>query len=508
MRSVQLRIGPRLALGFGALVALLAVIMALGLFSLSRSNARTDGIINDQWKTASLANRMVALTNANQQRTIEMLFADNAEDLQRARDAILEVRKEVTQTQQELEARVNTQEGKALLEKVVAVRGDYKKSFDKIKQLVEAGKHDDALVVLKQDRLPALAAMTTALGNLADYQSRLVDEAGQEARQAYVLSLYVMIALGVIAIALGSALAYFTARHITRATGRLQATVQRVATGDYTARAQLKTGDELEVLGDAFDGLLSERLATLAQKEKENEAINNSFIELMRAVSKLSKGDLTVKAQVREDITGALSDAINTMAESTGKTLAGVTAVSHEVRSASQQGRDTVLSTARGMNEIRGTIQETGKRIKRLGERSQEIGGIVKLIDDIAERTSVLALNANMQAAMAGEAGRGFRVVADEVQRLAERSKEATDQISKLVSNIQTETNDTIVTMDRAIGDVVKGGELAEQAAQQVLHLDELGGDLLASVQTFKLPEEYLRDSNPAESVNAARRVA
>lgn len=508
MRSVQLRIGPRLALGFGALVALLAVIMALGLFNMSRSNARTDGIIHNQWKTANLANQMVVLTNANQQRTVEMLFADNADEQQKAQDKILEVRKHVTETQEALIARLMTEEGKALLAKVQAVRGNYVKSFDKIKQLVDAGKRDQAMVVMKEERLPALAAMTDALQALADYQSRLVDDAGQEADQAYVLSRNLMLILGLVALGLGTVLAYITARHITRATGQLHATVQRVAAGDYTARAQLKTGDELGVLGDAFDGLLNERVATLAQKEKENETINNSFIELMRAVSKLSKGDLTVKAQVREDITGALSDAINTMAESTGKTLAGVTTVSHEVRSASQQGRDTVLSTARGMNEIRGTIQETGKRIKRLGERSQEIGGIVKLIDDIAERTSVLALNANMQAAMAGEAGRGFRVVADEVQRLAERSKEATDQISKLVSNIQAETNDTIVTMDRAIGDVVKGGELAEQAAQQVMHLDQLGGDLLASVQTFKLPEEYLRESSPAETVTAARRVA
>jgi methyl-accepting chemotaxis protein len=504
MRSIQLRIGPRLALGFGALVTLLAVITALGLFNMSRSNARTDEIVSDRWTTANLANRFVVLTNANQQRTIEMLFADNAEEQQKVRDAILDVRKHVSQTQKDLVERLNTEEGKALMAKITEVRGNYVKSFDKIKTLVEAGKHDQAMVVMKQERLPALEAMTNALQALADYQSRLVDEAGQESARAYMLNRNLMIALGLIALALGSVLAYFTARHITRATGHLHATVQRVANGDYTARAQLKTGDELEVLGNAFDGLLNERVATLAQKEKESELINNSFIELMRAVSKLSKGDLTVKATVREDITGALSDAINTMAESTGKTLAGVTAVSYEVRSASQEGRDTVLSTARGMNEIRGTIQETGKRIKRLGERSQEIGGIVKLIDDIAERTSVLALNANMQAAMAGEAGRGFRVVADEVQRLAERSKEATDQIAKLVTTIQAETNDTISTMDRAIGDVVKGGELAEKAAQQVTHLDELGGELLESVQSFKLPEEQLQ----AGRAGASRRAA
>ncbi len=230
------------------------------------------------------------------------------------------------------------------------------------------------------------------------------------------------------------------------------------------------------------------------KKHKENEELNDSIIDIMRTVAKTAQGDLTIQAPVREDITGALSDAINSMSESTARTLANVTNVSREVRTASQEGRNTVLQTSRGMNDIRSTIQETGKRIKRLGERSQEITGIVKLIDDIAERTSVLALNANMQAAMAGEAGRGFRVVADEVQRLAERSKEATDQIGKLVNTIQAETNDTMLTMDRAISEVVKGGELAEKAAAQVTLLDELGGTLLESVQAFKLPEGLVRD--------------
>lgn len=503
MTLVRLRIGPRLALGFGALIALLVVIMAMGLYNMSLSNSRTEGIVNNQWKTAELANDMVVLTNANQQRTLEMVFADTPEKQQKVGESILDVRQQVTKVQKDLEARVTTDEGKALMGKVASVRGAYKASFDKIKTLVEQGQHDQAMQVMKEDRLPALAAMTDALQALADYQATLVDKAGQDSVQAYEFSRNVMLLLGLIALALGGALAFYTARHITQATGQLADTVARVSAGDYSARAMVRSGDELESLGSAFDTMLNERVSTLAQKEKENEDLNASIIDLMRAVARLSRGDLTIKAPVREDVTGALADAINNMADQTAKTLGNVAGVSGEVRSASQDGRNTVLSTAKGMNEIRGTIQETGKRIKRLGERSQEITGIVKLIDDIAERTSVLALNANMQAAMAGEAGRGFRVVADEVQRLAERSKEATDQIAKLVTSIQTETNDTMATMDRAIGEVVRGGEMAEKAAEQVTHLDELGGVLLQSVEAFTLPEEY-RQSSAADGRRAA----
>ena len=296
---------------------------------------------------------------------------------------------------------------------------------------------------------------------------------------------------------------------VRRSLRRLHGTVESVALGDHDARARLTTGDELQELGDTFDSMLDEK-GKFLRTEEEHEALNNSIIGIMKSVAKLGKGDLTVTAPVNEDITGALSDAINSMAESTSNTLAKVRNAAEQVRLTSQKGRDSVLSTAKGMNEIRSTIQETGKRIKQLGERSQEIGGIVKVIDDIAERTSVLALNANMQAANAGEAGRGFRVVADEVQRLAERSKEATDQIAKLVNNIQNETSETIATMDRSITEVVKGGELAELAAAQVRALEKIGQELSGAVSAFKLPQAYTAQSPAAEvtELEKARQIA
>jgi twitching motility protein PilJ len=143
----------------------------------------------------------------------------------------------------------------------------------------------------------------------------------------------------------------------------------------------------------------------------------------------------------------------------------------------------TVNSTVKGMESIRETIAETEKRIKRLGERSQEISGIVNMINTISERTHVLALNASMQAAVAGEAGRGFAVVAEEVQRLAESSRNATQQISTLVNNIQLETNETISTVNRTIGQVVQGSELVQKAGEQMILTQEITGELVKQVR-------------------------
>jgi methyl-accepting chemotaxis protein len=148
-----------------------------------------------------------------------------------------------------------------------------------------------------------------------------------------------------------------------------------------------------------------------------------------------------------------------------------------------QTALETVTNTVNGISNTRDTIRETEKRIKRLGERSQEISGVVNLINTIAERTHILALNASMHAASAGEAGRGFAVVADEVQRLAENAREATSQIATLVSNIQAETADTVNAMNAAISQVVEGSRLAEQAGEQMKKTQQTTGELVASVQ-------------------------
>jgi methyl-accepting chemotaxis protein len=149
-------------------------------------------------------------------------------------------------------------------------------------------------------------------------------------------------------------------------------------------------------------------------------------------------------------------------------TAAKTNIMANKTTISTQKAHESVSDTLTGMSVIRETVQETGKRIKQLGERSQEISHVIKIINTIAERTTVLALNASMQATAAGDAGRGFSVIAEEIQRLAESSRESTGQISTLVRNIQQETNTTIATMDRTIEQVVDGSIKAEDAATQM----------------------------------------
>lgn len=349
-----------------------------------------------------------------------------------------------------------------------------------------------------------------------------------------LIAVIALLGLGV-AFGLGAA----TYRAIMNPLNQMMATVKQIGEGNYDSRTGLTGSDELSELGQAFDNMLGARVTALVQAERENEQLNDSIIHLLQAVSQLSQRDLTIKVPVTEDMTGPVADALNLLTDETAKVLRGVIRISEDVAVASdkvkaqsdtviavadderqaveqtatdlasaadamkqiaelaqtcnataetamkttQAALQTVTSTVNGINSTRDTIRETEKRIKRLGERSQEISGVVNLINTIAERTHILALNASMHAASAGEAGRGFAVVADEVQRLAENAREATSQISTLVSNIQIETADTASTMNTAISQVVDGSKLAEQAGDQMKRTQETTADLVAAVQ-------------------------
>ncbi|MGH8187592.1 MAG: methyl-accepting chemotaxis protein [Steroidobacteraceae bacterium] len=280
---------------------------------------------------------------------------------------------------------------------------------------------------------------------------------------------------------------------------------------------------------------------TLELHASKNERNQEAILRLLDELSSLADGDLTVQATVTEDITGAIADSINYAIEalrelvttindsavaldaaarqtqgSAGQLAKASVAQSKQVGLASESGAalassteevsgnaersadvarhsvdvahkggEAVRRTIDGMNAIRETIQETSKRIKRLGESSQEIGNIVELINDIAEQTNILALNASIQASMAGEAGRGFAVVADEVQRLAERAANATKQIEVLVRTIQADTNEAVVSMERSTTDVVGGALLAENAGAALEEIEKVSNQIASLVQNI-----------------------
>ena len=277
------------------------------------------------------------------------------------------------------------------------------------------------------------------------------------------------------------------------------------------------------------------------QIQEENERNQIAILRLLDELGDLADGDLTVNATVSEDFTGAIADSVNfaidqlrqlvlvinstadrvsqsseqtqmnavelaEASEHQAQEIAGVSAAINEMTVSIDQvsnnasesatvaqrsvaiaynGAEVVQRSIEGMNVIRDQIQETSKRIKRLGESSQEIGDIIGLINDIADQTNILALNAAIQASMAGEAGRGFAVVADEVQRLAERSANATKQIETLVKTIQADTSEAVMSMESTTSEVVRGARLAKDAGEALEEVQTVSNTLADLIQNI-----------------------
>ncbi len=311
--------------------------------------------------------------------------------------------------------------------------------------------------------------------------------------------------------------------------------------------------------------LVRDQRQRFASSTELNQRNQEAIMRLLDEMGSLAEGDLTVKTTVSEDITGAIADSVNYAIDELRSLVTTINETSEQVSSSAQEtqttarhladaaeqqaqqissatsainqivssmdivskdsaesadvaersvkiashGAEVVRETISGMDSIRDQIQETSKRIKRLGESSQEIGSIVELINDIAEQTNILALNAAIQAASAGEAGRGFAVVADEVQRLAERSTSATKRIETLVQTIQSDTNEAVNSMEQTTAEVVAGARLAEDAGSALGDIERVSHDLSALIQNISTAarEQSAAATDVSASMNAIQEI-
>ena len=350
----------------------------------------------------------------------------------------------------------------------------------------------------------------------------------------------IVLGVGLISVLLGLFIAIRLSRGLTNQVNHIMELLDEIGAGNFQARTEVVSNDELGVMANALNGLL-DNITVLIQSQEERDTIQESIMKLLEEISALAEGDFTARAEVTEDMTGAIADSFNAMADqfaeligkvkqatasvdNTSEDVAQKTMglaeknieqvkgvneavstveqmissiravadsarrsadVSRQSRQNAREGAEAVDQTNKAMAEIREQINETARSIKRLGESSLEITNIVKIIDESDDRTSILALNASIQAASAGDAGHGFAVVADEVQRLADSSSNSTKQIEVLIKSIQNEIQDLAHRIDESISKVVSGSKLADGAHAKLQEIEQVSRELAELVESI-----------------------
>ncbi|XOF34380.1 MAG: methyl-accepting chemotaxis protein [Candidatus Electrothrix sp. YB6] len=349
--------------------------------------------------------------------------------------------------------------------------------------------------------------------------------------------------LALLAAAAIAVVSVLVARGVTGQVGEIMQVMEKVEQGEYGEQVKVTSSDELGQMAASFNRMTTTIQELIESRQKEHDALQDSIIQLLEEITNLAEGDLSIRATVTEDVIGTVADSLNLMLEELGTAFARIKQSSEQVGSTAnilsastgeladknnnqasmineavqeinlltnairdaadkadqssrsskessqvaEEGAQAVRETSQSMEAIRSNVQNTARAIKRLGESSQEISDFARTINEISDRTSILALNASIQAAAAGEEGRGFAVVAEEIQRLAERAAVSTRQIETLIKNILGEITEAGVSMDASIQEVVQGTKLSQNALSRLEEITERSNQVSELIQGVAL---------------------
>jgi methyl-accepting chemotaxis protein len=489
----NLTVKKQLGFGFGIVIVMALIISAMSIVGMRSVDSDLDKIVNDRWPKTVLANDVVDDINVVARAIRNAILLDDKEQVQKELSRITEARGKITENIEKLQKTVHSDKGKELLKNVVDARAAYLQEQVLILDIIKQGKKDEAKKQLFTKLRPIQATYIQTVDDLVKYQGALMEESGKTSAKDVRTMIVLILSLSALAMLIAIGISVWITKRLTRQLGGephfIADIAKKISEGDLTIKFE-SNGKELTGVYAAMKEMAERLKKVLADTKTAADNLASASHELSASSEQMSRG-VTEQAGRANQIAAASNQMSQTVVD-VAKNSSNIASSASETVEVADNGQEIVTKSVEEVKAIAETVNESAKLMSSLGERSKQIGEIVNVIKDIADQTNLLALNAAIEAARAGEQGRGFAVVADEVRKLAERTAKATSEISGMIGAIQEEMDQAVVSMESGTKRVEVGVEFSVQAGEALRKIVGSVTDLQSMVQQIATATEEM----------------